>query len=288
VSASLAGTDRAPNSSYISFDAAPGERNDLTIRLIEGGAYELTDPGATLSAEAGCALVDEHTARCTPPTKSSGLLVQTGDLDDRVTATNSTDIILGGPGHDTLDGGGGIDTVDGQAGDDVLIGRFPYGTLNGGPGNDLLRSDPQRPLGDPDQTILHPTRADFGGALLRCDAGTAVTPPRGDEVRRCDRVDLGGSTTPAEPALTPTTAKISFHCPTRRALGSGVCTGRVQVGGRRRGEQRFRVRAGHRSSIRVRLRRGEGTTTRYGIVISSFGRYDRGSLRLAASWTFRT
>src|SRR5215212_3284929 len=44
-------------------EGAPGEANRVTVRR-EGGDFLLRDDGAVLGAEAPCARVDDHTARC--------------------------------------------------------------------------------------------------------------------------------------------------------------------------------------------------------------------------------
>jgi Ca2+-binding RTX toxin-like protein len=104
------------------FTAAPGETNDLGI---VGESF--TDLGAPLTAGPGCVQIDANRASCLsgPP------VVETGDGDDRV------DVRFPCCGTVTVHGGTGADNI-------LIFGNgVPAGDLDGGPGNDVLRSNQQ-------------------------------------------------------------------------------------------------------------------------------------------------
>jgi Ca2+-binding RTX toxin-like protein len=54
------------------------------------------------------------------------------------TPNNSSELILGTPGNDTINGGGGSDCILGGGGDDNLRGGNGVDILMGGPGNDAI------------------------------------------------------------------------------------------------------------------------------------------------------
>ena len=160
------------DSYFLEYTAAPGEANDLEIRL-EAAAVTLRDAGRTLTAK-GCEQVDASTARCLP---GDPLTVELGDGDDvarvlddrrppggpavRIEAGTGADTVTGGPGDevftdggggeaDRFAGGGGSDRVSyagrrapvritvGAPGEDVLDG---IETIEGGSGDDVLTGD---------------------------------------------------------------------------------------------------------------------------------------------------
>lgn len=162
----------------ISFDAAPGETNDVTVTH-ESGAFVVRDSTATITNASGCTLVDQHTARCeTPPPFNAGVFAaRLGDGDDSYDEDNSTNgTVNGGTGSDRLAAltvsyagrtdpitvdlatgtggaagendvlvrpgilkmGRGDDTVRGSAEDDNIYGGPGNDSLSGGPGMDSL------------------------------------------------------------------------------------------------------------------------------------------------------
>jgi hypothetical protein len=82
----------------LTYTAAPGEVNDLTITRPAPGVLEFHDPGAPVS---GCAAIDAHTVRCPSGTGSDSTFVSAdlGDGDDTFHGSGSVD---GGPGSDLL------------------------------------------------------------------------------------------------------------------------------------------------------------------------------------------
>jgi Ca2+-binding RTX toxin-like protein len=140
----------------LSYVAAEGEANDLSVSLA-AGVYTLTDAaGEPVTAGAGCLQVLPAQATC----PSAGITLLSLDARDRadvihigpgtanatLTGGAGDDVITGGDGADTLnggtdadrlDGGAGIDTLNGDWGDDTLIGGLAADTFNGGAGTDL-------------------------------------------------------------------------------------------------------------------------------------------------------
>jgi Ca2+-binding RTX toxin-like protein len=119
--------------------------------------------------------------------------------------TEGTDLVIGGPGVDTLNGLGGDDRIEGRAGDDVLLGGAGNDTLfgqggndrlEGGTGNDTLQGDlgndtyVYRP-GDGEDTII----VTHGTDVLRFGPGIAPTDVR---VRRTGGSAYGQSTLPID------------------------------------------------------------------------------------------
>jgi hypothetical protein len=68
----------------VRFEAAPGERNDVTVTRDPGGTYLVRDLGAPLTAAQGCVSVDANSVSCaTPPLIfDRRLALATGDLDE--------------------------------------------------------------------------------------------------------------------------------------------------------------------------------------------------------------
>ncbi len=139
----------------ITFEAAPGERNDVT--LTPDGVVR--DAGARLVAGQRCTQVDEHAVRCATGerTEYTALL---GDGDDRARGGFTSarggagdDVLLGianaygDDGDDTVEarnaaGGAGPDRLTsgdagGEEGDDTLTGTSGNDSLDGGPGRDV-------------------------------------------------------------------------------------------------------------------------------------------------------
>ena len=124
----------------VTYVGAPGEANRLTVARA-GREITLTDPAATIAAEAPCRALDAHTASCDggkpTPEGADSVAVQLGDGPDsvavapglgivaRLFGADGDDVLTGGDEDDTIDGGTGADRVDGGEGIDVLsfVGR---------------------------------------------------------------------------------------------------------------------------------------------------------------------
>ncbi|HEX8645706.1 MAG TPA: hypothetical protein VF715_02320 [Thermoleophilaceae bacterium] len=121
------GQNKGPPLRYASYQAAPGEVNDVTVtRSAERVVF--SDPGATIEPGSGCSRLDDHSAACTPV----GARVFAGDMDDRVAGAG---LARGGAGDDLVTGSG---TLFGDEGDDELRGGAFGDSLDGGPGYDRM------------------------------------------------------------------------------------------------------------------------------------------------------
>lgn len=168
----------AASGGTVDYAAAPGEVNALRAS-VSGTTVTLTDPGATITARAGCQTVDASTVRCAATALSAAL----GDGADSATVTGAlpahldggadADTLTGGSGGDTIEGGPGADALAGGAGDDRLSGDGPAlvagggdDRLAGGPGADVLTGDGGRDIADytatPGANVTFDGRADDG------------------------------------------------------------------------------------------------------------------------------
>ncbi len=142
--------------SALTFQAAPGEVNDVTADPPAAGSLVIHDAGAPLTAGTRCTQVDATSVRC----PSLPGRVELGDRDDRLNFPATTTLIAvsggagddvltaaavvrGGDGDDTisgpkLDGGAGNDRLTGTPGDDTLFGDLGDDTIDGGPGSDTV------------------------------------------------------------------------------------------------------------------------------------------------------
>lgn len=113
----------------LTYDAAPGEANRLTVSS-SGGTLTVTDTGATVTAGAGCTFVSATKATC-PAAGVAAMAISTGDMNDTasVSATQVPTTFDDGPGNDTMTGGGAPDTFISGTGSD---------TFHGGAGNDVV------------------------------------------------------------------------------------------------------------------------------------------------------
>jgi hypothetical protein len=118
----------------ITYEAAPGERNQLELVHDADGTVRVTDVGAIIQAGRGCSSIDAHTAVCSPEAPGGSLVnaeVRLADMDDDVASSGLVLVADGGTGDDrleanglhvaTLNGGGGHDVLLGGAGHDALI-----------------------------------------------------------------------------------------------------------------------------------------------------------------------
>jgi len=129
----------------LTYDAAPGEANRLTIAPAPStiGEIELRDPAAVVSPGAGCERLDDHGVVCSPrrligptgpaPAGFDRVAAQLGDGADEARLEGSVAAELRGEaGADTLRGSSGADVIDGGTGRDVL---------DGGDGRDVFVED---------------------------------------------------------------------------------------------------------------------------------------------------
>jgi hypothetical protein len=122
------------------FEAAPGERNMVSVSVARPGVMRFRDDGAPVAAGAGCTQLAPNEAECARPADAEFIeaLVTTGDGDDVLRGSTIEDELRGGEGGDRIEGGAGQDTiVPGGAQPDVV---------DGGAASDLVsyeeRTDP--------------------------------------------------------------------------------------------------------------------------------------------------
>jgi Ca2+-binding RTX toxin-like protein len=123
----------------VTYTAASGEENDVTV-VATGGLFRITDPGAVITAGAGCEPVGRHEVTCRPGEKN--VLVSVGDEADSVAVGPWPTMfvrVYGQGGNDLVSGGGGM---SGGTGDDILRGGRFENRLEGGAGNDTLYGGP--------------------------------------------------------------------------------------------------------------------------------------------------
>ncbi len=159
--------------------AGSGETNDLTISQA-GTTWTFRDPGATITAGAGCVAVTPNEAACTVTGPLAAIRADLGDLDDRAvgdgsvrepadgfepfnlnggpgndrlvappeveSALRGADLYFDNPGDDELVGGNRDDVLYGGAGADQLDGGGGRDELFGGTGDDLVRGGDGRDL----------------------------------------------------------------------------------------------------------------------------------------------
>jgi RTX calcium-binding nonapeptide repeat (4 copies) len=121
----------------LTFDAAPGERNAVTVTRAPA-SYRIVDTGAIVSPGGGCRSTAPNAVECT--TRSvERIVVRAGDGDDFVTLSVTTrSIMSGGDGDDRLEGGEGLDDLLGGDGDDELLGGDSADLFIGGTGADTM------------------------------------------------------------------------------------------------------------------------------------------------------
>jgi Ca2+-binding RTX toxin-like protein len=132
------------------YTAESGEANRLEIHAPAGEAIVFEDPGAQISAGAGCTPVGPHVASCS---SYEDVAVALGDGDDRATLSghgsgNTTPVLDAGDGNDTLIGGPLRDELDGGRGNDQLQGGDADDRVDGGGGIDVIRGGSPGRRGD--------------------------------------------------------------------------------------------------------------------------------------------
>jgi Ca2+-binding RTX toxin-like protein len=138
----------------LSYDAAPGEANRLTIASALGttGEIELRDPAALISPGPGCERIGDHGVVCSPgrlvgpgapaPTGFAHIAARLGDRADEARAEGAVAVELRGEsGGDTLRGSSAADVIDGGTGRDVL---------DAGEGRDVIVEDDESARDDID------------------------------------------------------------------------------------------------------------------------------------------
>jgi Ca2+-binding RTX toxin-like protein len=152
----------SPPTVDLSYDAAPGEANRLTIAPAPSttGEIELRDPAAVVSPGPGCERLDDHGVVCSPrrligptgpaPTGFDRIAAQLGDGADEaqveggvaaeLRGEGGSDVLRGSSGADVIDGGRGRDTLDGGAGRDLFVedDESARDDIDGGEGGDRV------------------------------------------------------------------------------------------------------------------------------------------------------
>src|SRR5687767_11863733 len=118
----------------VTFKAAKGERNDVTVTNANG-RLRFHDDANRVQARGDCDQVDRHTALC--PTTEDIAQIRLGNRDDRATVESLVSV-FGGDGNDVLRGSSGDDRLDGERGNDTLHGLGRGDDLTGGPGRDRV------------------------------------------------------------------------------------------------------------------------------------------------------
>lgn len=131
-------------------NAGSGVANNITVSL-SGSFVVIQDTAATLTAGVGCSAQINGSVACQVGSFAT-VVVNAGDLNDRITKTGNVrgnlkgesgnDIIGGGPspGSNILNGGAGNDTLNGGPTFDLLIGGAGADTLSGGGGTSDIAS----------------------------------------------------------------------------------------------------------------------------------------------------
>jgi hypothetical protein len=175
--------------------AAPGERNDLTIRWDSDplkpaeASLIVTDATAPLHPGAGCAPAAAGGLAC--PLPSWAWLTATADLgdgDDRLTMIGSLGIYaMGGPGDDRLDAThASAVRLSGDDGGDVLLGSRSTDELIGGAGPDAISG------GNGIDTVYYADHA--AGVSVRLGGSTDNgSPGEGDSIADDVEQAIGGA-----------------------------------------------------------------------------------------------
>jgi Ca2+-binding RTX toxin-like protein len=132
-----AGTATVTSGGELTYTAAAGEVNVLTISRDASGTFTVSDTTATVTAGSGCSLTaPPHTATC-PAAGVERIVATLLDLADSATMLTPLPAVLaGGTGADALTGGEGADALDGGPEADSLTGNGGGDFLDGGDGGD--------------------------------------------------------------------------------------------------------------------------------------------------------
>ena len=118
----------------VTFKAAKGERNDVTVTNANG-RLRFHDDANRVRARGDCTQVNRNTALC--PTTEDIAQIRLGNRDDSATV-ESLVTVFGGDGNDVLRGSSGGDRLNGERGNDTLHGLGRGDDLTGGPGRDRV------------------------------------------------------------------------------------------------------------------------------------------------------
>jgi hypothetical protein len=114
---------------YLTYQAAPGEANRLTVQFDSPRDVTFDDAGAEVSAPKACRRVDAHRATCQLDAPLNTMHVSVRDAVDSV----------------RIDGAGHLEAASiagGDGGDTLEVMGVLNSTLTGGPGADTLRGSP--------------------------------------------------------------------------------------------------------------------------------------------------
>ena len=103
----------------LSFDAAPGAANRLTVSR-SGSTYTFADAGSPVKAGAGCAPLGANKVTCSPTSVSALSISLRDGTDSLASSAPVATTVDGGPGNDTLATGASSDTVVGGEGVDTV------------------------------------------------------------------------------------------------------------------------------------------------------------------------
>lgn len=110
-------------SSYLEFEAEPGERNRVSVRVHARGVVIVEDSGAPLElseASDDCRTVDANTVRCRAGGPLEGK-IDLGDGDDTVLVDGLNAEVVGGEGDDEIRGHDASLRVAGEPGADRMV-----------------------------------------------------------------------------------------------------------------------------------------------------------------------
>ncbi|MGH2907336.1 MAG: beta strand repeat-containing protein [Solirubrobacterales bacterium] len=117
-------------SGHLTFNSSSGAASNISVAS-NGGAVELQDTAAGVTAGQGCSAINANKVSCS----LAGLTdvrVNAGDLNDTVAI--AAGVALG----TRINGGAGNDNLTGGAGDDLIIGGDGGDTMTGGAGSDTV------------------------------------------------------------------------------------------------------------------------------------------------------
>ena len=199
-----------------------------------------------------------------------------GTGNDDMIGMGGADTVNGRDGEDKLRGGDGNDSVNGDNDDDTLDGDdnlVPQGggqgadTLSGGAGNDTITS--KEPDGAPasvKDTVTCGTGQDFVIADLK-DTVSATSNAGGGTCEEVDRSPVGETPHVRLPSRALRVSRsgrvrVRLRCP--RGVRSLGCNGRLQLrvgsggaGSSRSRRVRYRIRAGRRKTVTLKLTRAD-------------------------------
>jgi RTX calcium-binding nonapeptide repeat (4 copies) len=228
-------------------------RNGPVISVILAGGNDAFGIGdiptgqSSIAAGTGNDIVNGHAGRDQPNGQSG---------EDSLSGLGGNDVLRGGADFDRLFGGSGNDTLRGEDGNDVLRGNTGVDEHSGGDGNDFIESrEPEGTTASADTVICglgsDSAEADLqdlvSGTCEAQDIGAVGETPNVRLPGRALRVSSGGR------------VRVRLRCPRGvRRLG---CRGRLQLRlGRRAGSSRsrrvrYRIRAGRRKTVTLKLTR---------------------------------